>query len=82
MIDDTDRVISEKRLDNDLDIITQHIEPFAQDLTGIFVESTCYWHWLVDSLIENDYTVHLANTLAIKPYNGIKHTNDETDAPF
>ena len=42
MIDDTDRVVSEKRLDNDLDIITQHLETFTQDLTGIVVESTCY----------------------------------------
>jgi transposase len=82
MIDDTDRVISEKRLDNDLDIITQHLKPFAEDLTGIVVESTYNWYWLVDGLIENDYTVHLANTLAIKQYNGIKHTNDETDARF
>ena len=82
MIDDTDRVISEKRLDNDLNIITQHLKPFAQDLTGIVVESTYNWYWLVDGLIENDYTVHLANTLAIKQYNGIKHTNDETDARF
>ena len=46
------------------------------------VESTYNWYWLVDGLIENDYTVHLANTLAIKQYNGIKHTNDETDARF
>jgi len=82
MIDESDRVISEKRLDNDLDIITQHLKPFAQDLTGIVVESTYNWYWLVDGLIENDYAVHLANTLAIKQYNGIKHTNDETDARF
>jgi transposase len=79
MIDDTDRVISEKRLNNDLDIIIQHLKPFAEDFTGIVVESTYNWYWLVDGLIENDYTVHLANTLAIKQYNGIKHTNDETD---
>ncbi len=82
MIDDTDRVISEKRVNNDLETITQHLKPFAQDLTGIVVESTYNWYWLVDGLIENDYTVHLANTLAIKQYNGIKHTNDETDARF
>ena len=48
----------------------------------IVVESTYNWYWLVDGLIENDYTVHLANTLAIQQYNGIKHTNDETDARF
>ena len=82
MIDDTDRVISEKRLDNDIKTITNHLQPFAQDIAGVVVESTYNWYWLVDGLIENDYTVHLANTLAIKQYNGIKHTNDETDARF
>ena len=82
LIDDTDRLISEKRLDNNLEIITQHLQPYAQDLTGIVVESTYNWYWLVDGLIENDYSVHLANTLAIKQYNGIKHTNDATDARF
>ena len=40
------------------------------------------WYWLVDGLIEKDYNVHLANTLAIKQYNGIMYTNDETDARF
>lgn len=82
MIDETDRVIGEKRLDNDLKTITDHLQPFAQDIAGVVVESTYNWYWLVDGLIENDYTVHLANTLAIKQYNGIKHTNDETDARF
>lgn len=82
LIDETDRLISEQRLDNDLESITQHLQPFAQDLAGIVVESTYNWYWLVDGLIDNDYTVHLANTLAIKQYNGIKHTNDATDARF
>ena len=82
MIDETDRVISEKRQDNDLKTITEHLQPFAQDIAGVVVDSTYNWYWLVDGLIENDYTVHSANTLAIKPYNGINQTNDETDARF
>jgi hypothetical protein len=36
----------------------------------------------VDGLIEKGYPLHLANTLAILQYNGIKHTNDATDARF
>jgi len=82
LIDDTDRLISEQRLDNNLTTITQHLQPYAQDIAGVVVESTYNWYWLVDGLIDNDYTVHLANTLAIKQYNGIKYTNDATDARF
>ena len=48
LIDDTDRLISEKRLDNNLETITQYLKPYAQDLTGIVVESTYNWYWLVD----------------------------------
>ncbi len=46
------------------------------------IESSYNRYWLVDGLIENDYTVHLANTLAIEQYSGIKYTNDATDARF
>ena len=82
IIDDTDKLISEQRLNNDLPSITKHLEPYASDITGIVIESTYNWYWLVDGLIENNYTVHLANTLAIKQYSGIKYTNDATDARF
>jgi transposase len=47
---------------------------------GIVVESTYNWYWLVDGLQQAGYTVHLANTAAIRSYEGIKHTGDEHDA--
>ncbi len=46
------------------------------------VGSTYNWYWLVDGLMEKGYPMHLANTLAIQQYNGIKYTNDATDARF
>ena len=82
VINEHDPVIKEKRLDNDLDVIQDYLSPFKSDLTGVVVESTYNWYWLVDGLMDKGYCVHLANTLAIQQYNGIKHTNDETDARF
>jgi transposase len=82
LIDEHDNVIKEKRLDNDLPTIERYLAPFQTDISGIVVESTYNWYWLVDGLMEKGYPVHLANTLAIQQYNGIKHTNDETDARF
>ena len=38
------------------------------------------WYWLVDGLQEAGYSVHLANTTAIKQYDGLKHRGDESDA--
>jgi transposase len=82
LINDTDQLIGEKRLDNKLDSICQYLEPYQDDIEGVVVESTYNWYWLVDGLMEQGYPVHLANTLAIKQYSGIKYTNDATDARY
>jgi len=49
-------------------------------LAGVVVESTYNWYWLVDGLQAAGYRVHLANTAAIKQYEGLKHSGDESDA--
>jgi len=49
-------------------------------LAGIVVESTYNWYWLVDGLMAAGYDVRLANTVAMKRYDGLKHSDDETDA--
>lgn len=82
LIDDNDQLISEKRLNNDLDAIHRYLMPYQDGISGIVVESTYNWYWLVDGLMDKGYPVHLANTLAIQQYNGIKYTNDATDARF
>jgi transposase len=82
LIDETDQLISEKRLDNNLKAIAHHLQPYRDEISGVVVESTYNWYWLVDGLIERGYPVHLANTLAIQQYNGLKYTSDETDARF
>ena len=80
IIDEQDKVIYEKRLANDLELILEVLAPYKQQLSGLVVESTYNWYWLVDGLQEAGFIVHLANTTAIKVYEGLKHTNDKTDA--
>jgi transposase len=80
LIDQEDRVIYEKRLRNDLAVILAELAPFRKKLTGLVVESTYNWYWLVDGLMEAGFGVHLANTAAIKQYEGLKHTDDRHDA--
>jgi hypothetical protein len=46
------------------------------------VESTYNWYWLVDGLQAASFVVHLTNTTAIKKYDGLKHSGDETDARY
>jgi len=78
--DDTDRVVAEKRLLNDIAKIVGFLLPWRDELAGVVVESTYNWYWLVDGLQEAGFEVKLANTGAIKKYDGLKHSGDESDA--
>ena len=49
-------------------------------MTGLVVESTYNWYWLVDGLMDSGFKVHLANTAAIQQYSGVKYTDDNSDA--
>ena len=80
VLDDEDRVLAERRLPNDLVKIIEFLAPHKAELSGVVVESTYNWYWLVDGLQAAGFTVHLANTAAIKKYDGLKHSGDETDA--
>jgi transposase len=63
-----------------LSTVISALKPFKQDLHGVAVESTFNWYWLVDGLSDNDFNTLLVNPSAVKQYEGIKHTNDDTDA--
>ena len=80
--DDEDRVIAEKRLPNDLAKIVGFLQPWREELVAVVVESTYNWYWLVDGLQEAGFVVKLANTGAIKKYDGLKHSGDEADARY
>jgi transposase len=80
VIDEGDHVVAQKRLPNDLTKITGFLARWKDQLAGVVVESTYNWYWLIDGLQEAGFEVHLANTVAIKQYDGLKHSGDETDA--
>ena len=64
--DETGSVVARRKLPNDLNKIFLFLAPFKKQLTGLVVESTFNWYWLVDALIEAGFHVHLANTAAIQ----------------
>ena len=80
VLDEADRVVYGKRLPNDLATILEALAPYREELAGVVVESTYNWYWLVDGLQEAGYRVHLANTVAIRQYDGLKHSGDAADA--
>ena len=80
--DEADRVLVRRRLANDAAAILALLAAHRDDLVGVVVESTYNWYWLVDALQAAGYRVHLANTAAIKRYEGLKHSDDEDDAAY
>ena len=80
VINEQDQVVYQKRLRNDLSLVVQELSSYRRALQGIVVESTYNWYWLVDGLMERGYRLHLANTAAIQQYNGLKYTDDDSDA--
>jgi transposase len=80
VIDENDHVVAQKRLPNELAKIVGFLARWKDELAGVVVESTFNWYWLVDGLQDAGFRVHLANTAAIKQYDGLKHSGDETDA--
>lgn len=78
--DEKGKRLMTRKVDNDPDQILQVLNPYREDISGIVVESTYNWYWLVDKLMDAGYKVHLANTTAIQKYSGLKHGNDISDA--
>ena len=60
IVDNTDKRVFGRRIDNHLPCVLSALEPFKKNLGGVVVESTYNWYWLVDGLQENGYRVHLA----------------------
>src|SRR5678815_1755322 len=80
LLNEQDEVIYQKRLPNHLPTILEQLAPYHTAMEGLVVESTYNWYWLVDGLMEADYQAHLANPAAMQQYNGLKYTDDHSDA--
>jgi transposase len=80
--DGRDRQLLAKRLPNQLPTILETLNPFRPRLKVVAVESTYNWYWLVDGLMDHGYPVVLANPSEMEQYDGIKETDDLTDAAF
>ncbi|MBL8366701.1 MAG: IS110 family transposase [Candidatus Accumulibacter sp.] len=80
ILDETDRIVLQKRLSNRLERILAMLVAYREAMEGIAVESTYNWYWLVDGLMEAGYRVHLVNTAAVKQYEGLKYREDADDA--
>lgn len=82
ILDERGQELDSMRVNNDMSLISKKLEPYRSSIASISIESTYNWYWLVDGLMEQNYPVKLANPVAMKRYEGIKNTNDHTDASY
>lgn len=82
IVDHEGRRVFEQKLPCQLPAVIQALKPFKNRIDTIAVESTYNWYWLVDGLQDNGYKVVLANPAEMEQYNGLKHTDDRSDAFF
>jgi transposase len=80
LLNGQDQVIYQKRLPHHPPTILEPLSLHHCEIEGVVVESTYNWYWLVDGLMEAGYRVHLANPAAMQQYNGLKYTDDRSDA--
>src|SRR6202165_5722564 len=80
--EETDRIVYQKRLPNNLEQILAALAPHREELVGVVIESTFNWYWLVDGLMDAGYRVHLAHPSAMKKYEGLKYSGDFADAGY
>jgi transposase len=82
LMDESGRRVLHKKLPCDLPAILQVLAPYKERIAQVAVESTYNWYWLVDGLEDHGYPVVLANPARMKQYDGLKHTDDVSDAFF
>ena len=80
VIDEENKRVFEKRLNNDLTQTLEVLSPFRETLQRIAVESTFNWYCLIRGLQEQGYHLQLVNTAAVKQYDGLKYSDDHHDA--
>jgi transposase len=82
LMDENGRRLVHKKLPCELPAILQLLAPYREQIATVGVESTYNWYWLVDGLQDHGYNVVLANPARMKPYGGLKHSDDVSDAFF
>lgn len=69
-----------RRVKANLETVNAALNPFWDRIKVLGVESTFNWYWLIDGLREQERNVKLGNPAKMDQYNGIKSTDDKSDA--
>ncbi len=82
LVDEDGQRLGHRKLGCELKPVLEFLQRYKGRLEGVAVESTYNWYWLVDGLAAAGYPVRLANPAKMEQYNGLKHSDDKSDAFF
>lgn len=82
LIDEDGKRLGHRKVPCELQAVLEFLKPYRKQIDTIAVESTFNWYWLVDGLQDAGYRVLLANPAKIEQYQGLKHSDDKSDAFF
>lgn len=82
LVDGQGTRLKQTRLPCDLKRVLAFLEPWKGRLKRLAVESTYNWYWLVDGLDDAGYPIDVVNPAQFTPYQGLKHSDDLSDAWF
>ena len=72
--------VMERRVKANLDAVSHALAPYRDRIQSVAVESTFNWYWFVDGLRNQGFDVRLANPGRMEQYDGLKASDDATDA--
>jgi hypothetical protein len=72
--------VMQRRVKSNLKAVSQALGPYEGRVSRLAVESTYNWYWFVDGLREQGWDVRLANPAKMGQYEGLKMTDDASDA--
>ncbi|HET6961538.1 MAG TPA: transposase, partial [Terriglobia bacterium] len=80
LIDSGGTVVQRSRVGNEIGLVLGSLAAYQGQIDSLAVESTYNWYWLVDGLKAAGYAVKLANPSAMQQYQGLKYSDDRSDA--
>lgn len=82
ILDQEGNTVFKRRVKANLEAVNAAMDPFWDEVVALGVESTFNWYWFVDGLQEQGRNIKLGNPAKMTQYEGIKLTNDMTDAQW
>jgi transposase len=82
LCDASGKRVFKRRVKANLNAVNEALDSYWLRIRTVAVESTYNWYWFVDGLRAQGRDVRLANPAKMEQYEGLKNTDDRSDAAW